>query len=288
MRDYVPVSDRIDAFYRAHPEGSMQSEIVELTAERVTVKAYAYRTVDDPRPGIGHSSLEIPGKTSFTKGSEIENAETSAWGRAIAALGFEVKRGLASAEEVRNKQPERGARGGERPSGQAPSTPSGASAPASRSPEENALLDELMAVPGMSKARASLLADAVGVVKGERATADQLREMLSRAIQPLSGVFTAPADGEAEAARASVSPTTPHAEGNPDSSGSAAATDQPELSPAPAGPAPTFEDVLRVSGGVEVPPAPGSAAYRALPTGVERAAAKAYWEAQPEQLQVPS
>nr|MBA3405704.1 hypothetical protein [Gemmatimonadaceae bacterium] len=58
MKDYVPVNERIDAFYRAHPEGSMQSEIVELTAERVTVKAYAYRTVDDPRPGIGHSSLE--------------------------------------------------------------------------------------------------------------------------------------------------------------------------------------------------------------------------------------
>lgn len=103
MDDYVPVQERVDAFIKAYPQGSLQSEIVELTDNRVTVKALAYRTPDDPRPGIGHSSLGIPGATSFTKGSEIENAETSAWGRAIAALGFEVKRGIASAEEVRNK-----------------------------------------------------------------------------------------------------------------------------------------------------------------------------------------
>ena len=76
----------------------------------MTIKAYAYRMPEDQRPGIGHSSLEIPGSTPYTKGSEIENAETSAWGRAIAALGFEVKRGIASREEVANKQPGPGER----------------------------------------------------------------------------------------------------------------------------------------------------------------------------------
>jgi hypothetical protein len=106
MDDYVPVNDRITAFMAEYPEGCLQSEIVRLTDSLVVVKAYAYRSPTDMRPAIGHSSLEIPGSTSFTRGSEIENAETSAWGRAIAALGFEVKRGLASREEVRNKQPE--------------------------------------------------------------------------------------------------------------------------------------------------------------------------------------
>jgi hypothetical protein len=70
----------------------------------VVVKAYAYRTPDDPRPGIGHSSLTIPGATPYTRGSELENAETSAWGRALAALGFEVKKAIASADEVRSKR----------------------------------------------------------------------------------------------------------------------------------------------------------------------------------------
>lgn len=100
---YVEVKDRIIAFKERHPEGVLQAEIVELTGDRVTVKAYAYREPGDPRPGIGHSFMAIPGATSFTRGSELENAETSAWGRAIAALGFEVKESIASAEEVANK-----------------------------------------------------------------------------------------------------------------------------------------------------------------------------------------
>lgn len=102
-KDYIQVNERIIAFYAKFPDGSLQSEIVELNDHLVVMRAYAYRTANDERPGIGYSSLEIPGKTPYTRGSEIENCETSAWGRAIAALGFEVKRGIASAEEVRNK-----------------------------------------------------------------------------------------------------------------------------------------------------------------------------------------
>jgi hypothetical protein len=104
--DYIPVAERIAAFYAKHPEGSLQGEMVELSETRVVIRAFAYRTPDDIRPGIGYSSLTIPGSTPFTRGSEIENCETSAWGRAIAALGFEVKRGVATAEEVRNKAPQ--------------------------------------------------------------------------------------------------------------------------------------------------------------------------------------
>lgn len=102
--DYVQVNERIEAFYRQYPDGSLQSEIVEMTDSRVTVKAYAFRDRMDERPAIGHSYLGIPGSTNFTKGSELENAETSAWGRALAALGFEVKRGIASKQEVQNKR----------------------------------------------------------------------------------------------------------------------------------------------------------------------------------------
>lgn len=107
---YIEVHERIAAFKAAHPEGSLQSEIYMLNDSVVVMKAYAYRTPQDERPGIGFSSLGIPGSTPYTKGSEIENCETSAWGRAIAALGFEVKRGIASREEVTNKQGDAGTR----------------------------------------------------------------------------------------------------------------------------------------------------------------------------------
>lgn len=101
--DYIPVNERIEAFYAKYPDGSLQADLIELSDTRVVMRASAYRTPDDIRPGVGFSSLDIPGRTPYTRGSEIENCETSAWGRAIAALGFEVKRGIASAEEVRNK-----------------------------------------------------------------------------------------------------------------------------------------------------------------------------------------
>lgn len=103
MKDYVDVAERVQAFYAKYPEGSIQSEITELTDTRVVVKAWAYRTPDDVYPAIGHSALGIPGTTPYTRGSEIENAETSAWGRALAALGFGTKH-IASRDEVQAKQ----------------------------------------------------------------------------------------------------------------------------------------------------------------------------------------
>lgn len=103
LDSYIQVNERIIRFYEKFPEGSLQSEIIALEKDRVVMKAFAYRMPNDERPGIGYSSLQIPGPTPYTKNSEIENAETSAWGRALAALGFEVKRGVASRDEIENK-----------------------------------------------------------------------------------------------------------------------------------------------------------------------------------------
>ena len=104
MKDYVPVNERIDQSTRASPTAR---SVGDRGAHREAGHHPCLRLPHARRsaPGTGHSSLDIPGSTPYTRGSEIENAETSAWGRAIAALGFEVKRGVASAEEVRNKTP---------------------------------------------------------------------------------------------------------------------------------------------------------------------------------------
>lgn len=102
MDDYVDVAERIRMFAEKYPEGSLQSE-VEFVTGGVLCKAFAYRTPDDQRPGVGHAFEPIPGKTPYTRDSETMNAETSAWGRAIVALGFETKK-IASANEVRARQ----------------------------------------------------------------------------------------------------------------------------------------------------------------------------------------
>jgi len=106
LGDYVEVKDRLAEFFQKFPTGSLQSEVVELTDIRVTVKAWAYRTPDDDRPGVGHSYLNIPGSTPYTRGSEIENAETSAWGRALVAVGIAAGKGIASRDEIESKNGE--------------------------------------------------------------------------------------------------------------------------------------------------------------------------------------
>ncbi|RJO79332.1 hypothetical protein D5S18_03095 [Nocardia panacis] len=116
--DYVEVNERLLSFRTKHPEGSLQPRNPDrpYTVEEIggqifiVYVAAAYRTPDDPRPGIGVAQESFPGKTPYTRGSEIQNAETSAWGRAmVAALAADTKRGVASAAEVRNRQAEQDA-----------------------------------------------------------------------------------------------------------------------------------------------------------------------------------
>ena len=109
LGDYVEVKDRIKLFYELYAGGRLVTERIEvLTApdgtQRVLVQALAYRAVDDPLPGRGSSWLQIPGSTPYTRGSEVENAETSAWGRAIGALGILIDRSIATSNEIENKQ----------------------------------------------------------------------------------------------------------------------------------------------------------------------------------------
>lgn len=110
--NYVDVAERIREFREKHPEGSLQPADL-ATPYRIehigdqtflTYSAAAYRTPDDPRPGIGTAWEPVPGKTNFTRDSELMNAETSAWGRAIVAVLAADTKKIVSADEVRNRQ----------------------------------------------------------------------------------------------------------------------------------------------------------------------------------------
>lgn len=101
LDDYVTVNERIDKFYEKYPDGSIQTEIVSNENGVVIFKAYAYRDREDTKPATGHS-MEKEGSTYINKTSHVENCETSAVGRALAMLGFEIKKSVASREEVEN------------------------------------------------------------------------------------------------------------------------------------------------------------------------------------------
>ena len=102
--DYVEVADRIRAWYEAYPSARIETEIVSISDKLVVVKAQAFRgeAPDEKPAGVGHSSMNIPGSTPYTRGSELENTETSAAGRALVMAGLPSKK-VASGDEIRAK-----------------------------------------------------------------------------------------------------------------------------------------------------------------------------------------
>ncbi len=115
--DYIPVNERIAAFIAKYPDGSLRplwpEEPYRVLGEGETkwlvYGACAFRTPDDPAPGVGLAWEPVPGRTPYTRGSELMVAETSAWGRALAAIGIATNKSIASAEEVRSAQERAGA-----------------------------------------------------------------------------------------------------------------------------------------------------------------------------------
>ena len=106
--DYIDVATRLHEMRDVFPDLTMQQVSMEFVVvggnSYVVYVAAAYRNSDDPRPGIGTAWEPIPGPTPFTKDSEVQNAETAAWGRALIAIGASTKNGIASKEEVTNRQ----------------------------------------------------------------------------------------------------------------------------------------------------------------------------------------
>ena len=112
LADYVTVAQRMRDFFKKYPEGSLQLDqpkIIEICGKTWAIgRAYAYRTPDDQLPGIGTAMEVIPGLTPYTRGSEIQNLETSCWGRALAAIGIGIENGVATADEVRSAKAREG------------------------------------------------------------------------------------------------------------------------------------------------------------------------------------
>ncbi|MCP9495336.1 MAG: hypothetical protein MSG64_12895 [Pyrinomonadaceae bacterium MAG19_C2-C3] len=102
LANYVPVAERIEKFHERYSEGRILTTIVEHDIETgfILMRAEIYRNNDDAMPAATGHAYEVRGESFVNKTSYIENAETGSVGRALAILGFEVKRGLASREEM--------------------------------------------------------------------------------------------------------------------------------------------------------------------------------------------
>jgi hypothetical protein len=102
LKDYVEVNVRIEKFYEKYPNGRILTELVSWKDEVVVMKATVYRDQSDQHPSSTGHAYEKEGSSFINKTSALENCETSAVGRALAILGFEIKKSVASKEEVEN------------------------------------------------------------------------------------------------------------------------------------------------------------------------------------------
>lgn len=114
LPNYKTVPERLAEFAEKHPEGSLQQVSIEYVrdfgdADWIVYTAAAYRTPHDPTPGHGTAWERVPGLTNFTRNSEVQNAETSAWGRAIVAClaADTTKSDIASLDEKQSRTAER-------------------------------------------------------------------------------------------------------------------------------------------------------------------------------------
>ena len=77
--DYIDVATRLTEMRDLFPDLTMSQVSMEFVVVAgtswVVYTAAAYRTPDDPRPGIGTAWEPIPGPTPFTKDSEVQNRE---------------------------------------------------------------------------------------------------------------------------------------------------------------------------------------------------------------------
>jgi hypothetical protein len=97
LSNYETVEDRIDAFYKDNQDGRILTEIHTLNADKVIFKALVY--VGEILVATGFA-YEKEGSTPVNKTSHIENAETSAIGRALANYNYAKKGARPSREEM--------------------------------------------------------------------------------------------------------------------------------------------------------------------------------------------
>lgn len=95
-KQYAPVNERVLAFRKVFPDGTITTEIVDQTENSVTMKSTII--AEGKVIGTGYASEVKKGLVNST--SMIENCETSAVGRALGMCGFGVESGIASQEEV--------------------------------------------------------------------------------------------------------------------------------------------------------------------------------------------
>ena len=104
-RDYIEVNQRVMAFWELFPMGAIETEKLSDDGKRcdfiARIKMFDHNSEEWVTVATGHA-FEFQGAGMVNKTSYVENAETSAVGRALGFLGIGSTESIASAEEVQS------------------------------------------------------------------------------------------------------------------------------------------------------------------------------------------
>lgn len=110
-KKYVLVADRVIYFNENYPKGQITTELLSPVADvGVAGKTIVVRATVQPDTGrtfTGYSQAVV-GAGYINKTSALENAETSAVGRALAMLGIGVIDSVASVDEIGKAKAQQG------------------------------------------------------------------------------------------------------------------------------------------------------------------------------------
>lgn len=163
-KDYAEVNQRIKAFRMVYPDGfittTMESNENGVCVFRCQVGFYLE---DGSIRILGNgTAYEKEGSTFINKTSYIENAETSAVGRALGMAGFGIDVSVASAEEVANAIANQGEKPKSKPTSTAKATPEQIKILAEKYTGEN--LDKLLKAQGVDKIEDISAAEASSII----------------------------------------------------------------------------------------------------------------------------
>jgi len=109
LGDYVDVPTRLAEALKRWPNLRIQETkpiiVVVDNQQYVEISCTVWRDETDLLPMIAYCWEPIPGRTPYTKGSEMMNASTSCLGRALGFLGMGINKSIASRNEVQARQP---------------------------------------------------------------------------------------------------------------------------------------------------------------------------------------
>ena len=100
-KDYIEVNERIKEFHNLYPNGSIETELIEMT-DRFITKTTVVPDVKNPDRKFTGIAYEKEDGSFINKTSALENCETSSVGRALGMLGIGIDTSVASYDEVAN------------------------------------------------------------------------------------------------------------------------------------------------------------------------------------------